>query len=135
MAAEFALAVVQETLERLDSCQNGNYGGILLRLEYLNRTIINCGDLPDSIVVGIRCAIACLSSAQRLSVPSTYKANRLLTGRRGRPPFGVLEDELVFLVDSKPELLAISKSTVERRISDFGITISSELRILCFVPC
>ena len=52
MAAEFALAVVQETLERLDSCQNGDYSGILLRLEYLNRTIINCGDLPDCIVAG-----------------------------------------------------------------------------------
>ena len=41
MAAEFPLVVVQETLERLDSCQNGDYSGILLRLEYLNRTIIN----------------------------------------------------------------------------------------------
>ena len=101
MAAEFALAVVQETLERLDSCQNGDYGGILLRLEHLNRTTINCGDLPDSIVVGIRSAIACLLSAQRLSVPSTYSANRLLTGRRRRPTFGVSEDELVFLVDSR----------------------------------
>ena len=30
MAAEFALSVVQETLERLDSCQNRDYSGILL---------------------------------------------------------------------------------------------------------
>ena len=81
MAAGFALAVVQETLERLDSCQNGDYSGILLRLEYLNRTIINCGDFPDSIVDGIGSAIACLLSAQRLSVPCTYRANRLLTGQ------------------------------------------------------
>ena len=52
MVAEFALAVVQEALERLDSCQNGDYSGILLRVEYLNRTIINFGHLPDSIVAG-----------------------------------------------------------------------------------
>ena len=64
MAAAFALAVVQETLERLDSYQDGD-SGILLRLEYLNRIIINCGDLPDSIVAGIGSAITCLSSAQR----------------------------------------------------------------------
>ena len=51
--AAFALAVVQETLEHLDSYQDGDYSGILLRLEYLNRIIINCGDLPDSIVAGI----------------------------------------------------------------------------------
>lgn len=141
MAAEFALAVVQETLERLDSDLNGDYSGILLRLEYLNRTIINCGDLPDSIVAGIGSAIACLLSAQRRSVPCTYRANRLLTGRRGRPAFDVSEDQLLFLVDSGftvpkiSELLGISKRTVERRMSDFGIKISGELGILCFVPC
>ena len=39
MAAEFVLAVLQETLERLDSCQDGDYSRILFRLEYLNRTI------------------------------------------------------------------------------------------------
>ena len=60
--AAFALAVVQETLERLYSYQDGNYGAILLRLEYLNRIILNCGDLPDSIVAGIG---SCLSRAQR----------------------------------------------------------------------
>ena len=64
-SVKFALAVVQETLERLDSYQDGDYSGILLRLEYLNRIIINCGDLPDSIVAGIGSAITCLSSEQR----------------------------------------------------------------------
>ena len=123
MAAEFALAAAQETLERLDSLQNGDYSGIFLRLEHLNRTIINCGDLPDSIVAGIGSTIACLLSAQRLSVPCTYRANRLLTAftrRRGRPPFDVSEDQLVFLVDSGfivpkiSELLGIPKRTVEK---------------------
>ena len=65
MAAAFALAVVQETLECLDSYQDCDYSGILLRLEYLNRIIINCRDLPDSIVAGIGSAVTCLSSAQR----------------------------------------------------------------------
>ena len=36
-AVAFALAVVQETLERLDSYQDGDYSGILLRLEYGHR--------------------------------------------------------------------------------------------------
>ena len=65
MAAAFALAVVQETLERLDSYQDSDYSGILLRLEYLNRIIINCVDLLDSVLAGIGSTIACLSSAQR----------------------------------------------------------------------
>ena len=110
-------------------------------MEYLTRTIINFGHLPDSIVAGIGTTIACLLSAQIQSVPCTYRANRLLTGRGGHPPFHVSEDQLVFPVDSGftvpkiSELLGISKRTVERRMSDFGITISGELGILCFVPC
>ena len=94
MAEAFTLAVVQDTLERLDSYQDGDYSGLLLRLEYLNRIIINCGDLPDPIVAGIGSAITCLSSAERSSVPCTYTANRLLTGRRGRPPFDVSEEKM-----------------------------------------
>ena len=53
IAEAFALAVVQDTLERLDSYQDVDYSGLLLRLEYLNRIIINCGDLPDPIVACI----------------------------------------------------------------------------------
>ena len=89
MAAAFALAVVQDTLERLDSYQDGDYSGILLRLEYLHRILINCGDLPDSVVAGIGSAITCLWSAQRSSVPCTH-THHLLTGRQGCPPFDIL---------------------------------------------
>ena len=60
MAAAFALAVVQETLERLHSYQDGDCSGILLRLEYVNRIIINCGNLHNSIVAGIGSTITCL---------------------------------------------------------------------------
>ena len=91
-------------------------------------------------MAGVGSAIACLLSTQRLSIPCTYRANRLFTGCRGRPPFDVSEDQLVFLVDGGftvpkiSELLGISKRTVER-MSNFGITISCELGIVCFVPC
>lgn len=40
MAVEVGHAVVQETLEHLDSCQEDDFNRILLRMEYLNRTII-----------------------------------------------------------------------------------------------
>ena len=69
-------AAVQETLERLGSCQDGDFSRSLLRMSaYLNRIVINCRELPNSIVVGIGSAIACLSSKQGSSV-ATYKANR-----------------------------------------------------------
>ena len=51
MTAEFPHDFVQETLERLDSCHDGDFSRILLRMEYLNRIILNCGELADSIVL------------------------------------------------------------------------------------
>ena len=51
MVAEFAHDFVQETLERLDSCHDGDFSRILFLMEYFNRIIINCGELPDSIVL------------------------------------------------------------------------------------
>ena len=89
-------------------------------------------------MAGIGSAIACLSSAQQSSV-LTYRADRSFTGRRGRPPFNVSEDQLIFLVDNGfavpkiSELMGISKRTVERRMSMFGIRISGELLFLGFV--
>ena len=87
-------------------------------------------------MAGIGSAIACLSSTQQSSVP-TYRADRSFTGRRGRPPFHVSEDQLIFLVDNGftvPKMgMGISKRTVERRMSMFGIRISGELLILGFV--
>ena len=67
MAAEFALDVIQETFGCLDSCQGGDYSRIVLWLEYLNHTLINSGELPDSIVAFIGSTIACLSSTQQRS--------------------------------------------------------------------
>ena len=48
MTAEFPHDFVQETLERLDSCHDGDFSRILLRMEYLDRIILNCGELADS---------------------------------------------------------------------------------------
>lgn len=51
MAAEFAYDFVQLTLERLYSSHDGDFSRILLRMEYLNRIIIFCGEIADSIVL------------------------------------------------------------------------------------
>ena len=88
MAAAFALLVVQETLEGLHSYQDGDYSGILLRLEYLkNRVIINCGHLPDSIVAGslVHHALRLLykhgGSVRTCCCTRNFGAFRFLSGR------------------------------------------------------
>ena len=51
MTAEFPHDFVQETLEPLDSCHDGDFTLLDFRMEYLDRIILNCGELADSIVL------------------------------------------------------------------------------------
>jgi len=132
---EFVLSVVQETIQRLDNCQQeDDYSSILLRLEYLNRTIINNGALPDSIVAGIGLAIKNLKDEQEQLTSHGYRAVKMFSGRPGRPSFQVSEDQLSYLVESGftvpqiSQLLGVSTRTVERRMSHLGIRISGKTK-------
>ena len=82
MTARFALTIVQECLNNIDRCQDGDYSGIYLCLEYFNRIIINTDTLPDSIAAGIGSALSSLCQTN-----AVYRTERLYTGRRGRPSF------------------------------------------------
>lgn len=94
--------MVEETIRQLDTNyqQEDAYCSILLRLEYLNRTIINNGKLPDSIVAGIGLAITCLKREKQQLLSYESRAEKVLTGRLGRPSFQVSEDQLSHLVES-----------------------------------
>ena len=126
--------VVQDSIQRLDSCQQqDDYSSLVLRLEYLNRTIVNSGELPDSVVAGIGLAIRCLQEQQEaVTRRSCSRVARTFTGRPGRPSFQVVEEQLSYLVESGftvpqiSELLEVSIRTVERRMSHFGIRISGK---------
>ena len=107
MTAEFPHDFVQETLERLDSCHDGDFSRILLRMEYLDRIILNCGELADSSY-RIGSAVACLPSKQGSGV--IYRSNRSKC----------IGGQLVFLVDSEftrpktSELLETKKDKKKR---------------------
>ena len=136
MAAAFALSVVQDSIQRLDSCQQqDDYSSLVLRLEYLNRTIVNSGKLPDSGISHQALAIRCLQEQQEaVTRGSCSRVARTFTGRPGRPSFQVHveEEQLSYLVESGftvpqiSELLEVSMRTVERRMSHFGIRISGK---------
>jgi len=58
---DVVLSVIHDTKERIDPIlDSGDITSLVLRLEYLNRTIVNRGELPDSIVSTIRQVIALL---------------------------------------------------------------------------
>ena len=118
MAAECAHDFVQEPLERLDSCHDGDFSRILLRMESLNRIIINCGELADSIV---------LDPPQHV-----YLANKDQVLYTRQTVQNVPEDQFVFLVDSEftrpklSELLEIKKEK-KRKEGSVGVCVWGEL--------
>ena len=131
MAAAFALSVVQDSIQRSDSCQQqDDYSSLALRLEHSSRTTVNSGELPDSVVAGIGLTISCLQEQQEVVTRrSCSRVARTFTGRPGRPSFQVEEEQLSYLVESGftvlqiSELLEVSIRTVEKRMSHFGIRI------------
>ncbi|KAK3737739.1 hypothetical protein QZH41_018283 [Actinostola sp. cb2023] len=135
MMTDYVLSVIHDTKERIDQIHDsGDISSLVLRLEYLNRTIVNRGELPDSIVSTIGQVIALLSDLdRRLSTDRGTERNvaeRVLTGGRGRPSFLIKEEQLSFLIDTgftvpqMSQMLGVSTRTVERRMSAFGISIS-----------
>ena len=90
-------------------------------------------------MAGIGLAITCFKREKQQLISYESRAEKVLTGRPGRPSFQVSEDQLSHLVESGfsvPQislLLGVSIRTIERRLSHFGIRISvrQNLSIIC----
>ena len=130
------LSVVQDTIERLDNFQGpDDCSSLVLRLEYLNRSIVNNAELPGSFVSDIGVAINHLKEADILDAhdqPNNCSGSKIYSGNPGRPYFDIKEEQLVCLVESGfnvpqiGQLLGVSTRTVERRMSRFGISITGK---------
>ena len=129
----YVLSAVQQTVHSLDQPQSSNdrdRSQLILRLEYLNQAIVNNGNLPDSIVSDIARAIDLLKEEDS----KHFCANKIYSGRAGRPSFDVQEEQLAFLVENGftvlpvSQMLRVSKRTVERRMASFGISISGRTK-------
>ena len=83
--------------------------------------------IDNNIVSYIRQVRDCLSSHSPTS--SARVAEKLFTGNRGRPKYVVPQEQVEFLIErhfSVPEiskLLGVSTQTVERRMSEYGLSI------------
>lgn len=119
-------------IERLENtCQ---IGGIALRLDYITRMLVNL-DVPDDIVNTMSCLyqnLVAIEENQRAQPDQGYQAQSNQTGTRGRPSFQISREQLSFLLEQGfkvPEIstmLGVSKRTVARRMSTFGLSVSGE---------
>ena len=112
--------------------------GLVLRLDYLIRTLVNFEKDPqtDEIIrlLGQACdELTCAASkAQSRSADAEFVdfASQVHTQRRGRPAFDIKEEQLSFLLDERFNiptialLFRVSSRTIERRMKKYGLSVS-----------
>ena len=121
-------SVLQDTIQSLHNLQGSDdCSSLVLRLDYLNRSIVNNVELPDSFVRGLGLAIDCLTEIEcEMDVRSNNRnASKIYSGRQGRPSFDRKEEQLSCVVETG-ELLEVSTRTIGRKLSRFGIRISGK---------
>lgn len=104
--------------------------GLILRLEYLNRSLANL-DSPDTdeIVNLIADAISCMSREVQFSTLEFDAVNfapQVSIQRRGRLPIEIKQEQLSFLVEEGFKVSSITPHfcgptyTIERRMAAYG---------------
>lgn len=104
--------------------------GLILRLEYLNRSLANL-DSPDTdeIVNLITDAISCMSREVQFSTLEFDAVNfapQVSIQRRGRLPIEIKQEQLSFLVEEGFKVSSITPHfcgptcTIERRMAAYG---------------
>ena len=130
----FVQSVIQDTISRIDHFRiPDDITSVILRLEYLNEALVNSGQFTDRAVSAISEVLSILRNVANNNLPETRELE-VRFGRRGRPPFDIKEEQLVFLVENGfkvpqiSQLLGVSIRTVERRLSAFGIKMLGKKR-------
>lgn len=134
-----AYDIIQQTIESLDNPAITSFeiDGISLRLDYLTRTLVNL-DSNCAPTDGIVQLLGETSSYLRvMDVQSTACAiefaPKIFFGGRGRPSFEIKEEQLSFLIDQGfqvpviAKLFRVSPRTIERRMANYGLSISGRL--------
>ena len=103
------------------------------RLDWIYSTVVRYVDLDivdERVVNCIRLAMECLqqNSGSNSNTFHALAAERVFSGERGRPRLQIPFEKMVFLLEKKfkideiAKLFITSKSTVERRMRDFGLS-------------
>ena len=129
---------LNDVISRLDRLENpAEIGAIVLRLDYINRMIVNL-DLEDDIV-NTMCKLHDtvanieLKYCRRTQVADAgYQARLKNTGGRGRPAFDIPNEQLLFLLEQGfgvPDIstmLGVGQRTVQRRMAQYGFTVAGK---------
>jgi len=132
-----AISAINDVVSRIDSLHDpSEIGSIILRLEFINRMLVNL-EVPDDVVnTMLRLHDATKGIEARynshISAHNGYQASLDRTGRRGRPAFIITAEQLNFLLEQGfrvpviSVLLGVGKRTVERRMSELNLKVSGK---------
>ncbi|KAK3733292.1 hypothetical protein QZH41_012027 [Actinostola sp. cb2023] len=87
----------------------------------------------NDVIANISSVLPRLSACEHSLCTSGYNAPALLTGRPGRPKFEISQEQLEYFlfydfhVTDVAKALGVSKSTIQRRLHDYGISVSSSM--------
>jgi len=132
-----AISAINDVVLRIDSLHDpSEIGSIILRLEFINRMLVNL-EVPDDVVnTMLRLHDATKRIEARynshISAHNGYQASLDRTGRRGRPAFIITAEQLNFLLEQGftvpviSVLLGVGKRTVQRRMSELNLKVSGK---------
>lgn len=102
------------------------------RIDWLYHTTVrylDTGIIDARIVRCLREAKDCLYRSRSGSLSTSLQAQKTFTGERGRPVFDITKEQLQFLTEKKftvgemAQLFGVSKRTLQRRLSEFGLSV------------
>ena len=132
-----AISAINDVVSRIDSLHEpSEIGSIILRLEFINRMLVNL-EVPDDVVnTMLRLHDATKRIEARynshISAHNGYQASLDKTGRRGRPAFIITAEQLTFLLEQGftvpviSVMLGVGKRTVERKMSELNLKVSGK---------
>ena len=110
---------------------------ILLKLDYLTRTMVNLEDAQlDGVITLLQRAyneVFEFRSSIQGPINTQPNVSQIRTGRPGRPSFEIKEEQLSFLINSGfkipviARLFRVSERTIERRMSKYGLSVAGKL--------
>ncbi|XP_074652766.1 uncharacterized protein LOC141907096 [Tubulanus polymorphus] len=128
-------ARINRIVTELSNLAYVDWDSIMYRVDTLTRNLINFPEFEDS---GVNVARA-LEIAHHLNLSDSTQtedatfptndiqpARSLAIGMHGRPKYGITKEQLLFYLVTIPEIadiLCVSKSTIERRLSEFGLSV------------
>ena len=143
LQVQSALSAINDVVSRIDSLHDpSEIGSIILRLEFINRMLVNL-EVPDDVInTMLRLHDATKRIEARynshISAHYGYQASLDRTGRRGRLAFIITAEQWTFLLEqgfTVPAivgycycwlLLGVGKRTVERRMSELNLKVSGK---------